>query len=332
MHIPDGFINGATSLGAGVVAAGGLGAALRQGSKALKDRQIPLAGLVAAFVFALQMLNFPVAAGTSGHLLGGALAAVLLGPWMGVVVVSVVVIVQALLFADGGISALGLNIVNMGLLTAIVGWGAFRLFLALLPKSTASVVGAAVGAAWVSVVVSSLGFVAEYALGGVGQAPLGTVLGAMTGIHSLIGIGEGLITGAIVAAVLGVRPDLVYGARKYQLATSRRLLPRRLATTGFVSVGLLVAVGLIVFVAPLADSNPDGLERVAQDQGFAVTAEDSAAEDSPLADYGVAGVENDRTATVVAGLIGTILVFAIGVAVLAGVRRRRRPSAIKSDP
>src|SRR3990170_2165566 len=119
MHIPDGFINGATSLGAGVLAAGGLGAALRRGSRTLKDRQIPLAGLVAAFVFALQMLNFPVAAGTSGHLLGGALAAVLLGPSMAVVAVSVVVIVQALLFADGGVSALGLNILNMGLLPAL---------------------------------------------------------------------------------------------------------------------------------------------------------------------------------------------------------------------
>jgi cobalt/nickel transport system permease protein len=323
MHIPDGFINGATSLGAGVLAAGGLGAALRQGSRALKDRQIPLAGLVAAFVFALQMLNFPVAAGTSGHLLGGALAAVLLGPWMGIVVVSVVVIVQALLFADGGVSALGLNLINMSLITAIVGWGTFRLVMAVLPKRTASVVGAAVAAAWLSVVVSSLGFVAAYALGGTGQAPLDTVLGAMAGVHSLIGIGEGLITGVIVAAVLAVRPDLVYGAQKYELASSRRLMPGRAATAGFVAAGLLVAVGLVVFVAPLADSNPDGLERVAEDQGFAATAEDSATADSPLADYGVTGVTDERVGTIVAGVVGIILVFAVGVATLAMTRRKR---------
>jgi cobalt/nickel transport system permease protein len=332
MHIPDGFINGATSLGAGVLAAGGLGAALRQGSRALKDRQIPLAGLVAAFVFALQMLNFPVAAGTSGHLLGGALAAVLLGPWMGVVVVSVVVIVQALLFADGGVSALGLNIINMGLLTALMGWGAFRLLMAVLPKRTGSVVAASIGAAWLSVVVSSLGFVAAYALGGTGQAPIGTVLGAMTGVHSLIGIGEGLITGAIVAAVLGVRPDLVCGAQKYELVTSRRLMPGRTAIGGFVAVGLIVTLGLVVFIAPLANSNPDGLERVADDQGFLSTAEDSATANSPLADYDVVGVESDRTGTVVAGIIGIILVFAVGTGILMVVRRKRAQSASTSGP
>jgi cobalt/nickel transport system permease protein len=332
MHIPDGFINGATSLGAGVLAAGGLGAALRQGSRALKDRQIPLAGLVAAFVFALQMLNFPVAAGTSGHLLGGALAAVLLGPWMGVVVVSVVVIVQALLFADGGVSALGLNIINMGLLTALAGWGTFRLFMAMLPKRTASVVGASLGAAWASVVVSSLGFVAAYAVGGSGQAPIRTVLGAMTGVHSLIGIGEGLITAAIVAAVLGVRPDLVHGAQKYDLATSRRLMPGRAAVGGFVAVGLIVALGLVALVAPLADSSPDGLERVAEDQGFAATAEDSVIADSPLADYDVAGVEDDRSGTVIAGLIGTLLVFAAGTGIWVALRRKRTDPAAKTGP
>lgn len=329
MHIPDGFINGATSLGAGVLAAGGLGAALRQGNKVLKDRQIPLAGLVAAFVFALQMLNFPVAAGTSGHLLGGALAAVLLGPWMGVVVVSVVVIVQALLFADGGISALGLNIINMGLITAVVGWGAFRALMFVLPKRTGSVVGASIVAAWLSVVVSSLGFVAAYALGGTGQAPIGTVLGAMSGVHALIGIGEGLITGVIIAAVLGVRPDLVFGAQKYELANSRRLMPGRAATGGFVAAGLAVALALVFFVAPLANPNPDGLERVAEDQGFIASAEDSAAADSPLADYGVTGVEDDRTGTIVAGLIGTVVVFAGGTGVLLLFRRKRAQSTPK---
>lgn len=330
MHIPDGFINGATSLGAGVLAAGGLGAALRQGSRALQDRQVPLAGLVAAFIFALQMLNFPVAAGTSGHLLGGALAAVLLGPWMGIVVVSVVVIVQAMLFADGGVSALGLNIINMSLLTSIAGWGAFRLLMAVLPKLTASVVGASVGAAWLSVVVSSLGFVAAYTLGGTGGAPVGTVLGAMSGVHSLIGIGEGLITGAIVAAVLGVRPDLVYGAQKYELGASRRLMPGRAAVGGFVAIGLLVAAGLVVFVAPLANSDPDGLERVAADQGFADTADESATVDSPLADYGVVGVEDERIGTITAGLVGTVLVFALGIGLLVVVRRKRGQATPKS--
>jgi cobalt/nickel transport system permease protein len=331
VHIPDGFINGATSLGAGVVAAGGLGAALRQGGRNLKEKQVPLAGLMGAFIFALQMLNFPVAAGTSGHLLGGALAAVLLGPWMGVVVVSVVVIVQALLFADGGVSALGLNIVNMALLTALAGWGTFRLAMALLPKRTGSVVGASCVAAWLSVVVASIGFVGEYALGGAGGAPLGTVFGAMVGVHSLIGIGEGLITGAVVAAVLAVRPDLVYGARLYELSASERLMPSRRAVGGFVGVGLIVALLLVVVVAPFANPNPDGLERVAQDEGFIATAADSPLADSPLADYGVTGVGSEWVGTAVAGVVGTVLTFGLGVGLFTLYQRSRR-SAKANDP
>jgi cobalt/nickel transport system permease protein len=204
--------------------------------------------------------------------------------------------------------------------------------MAMLPKRTASVVGASLGAAWLSVVVSSVGFVAAYALGGTGQAPIGTVLGAMTGVHSLIGIGEGLITAAIVAAVLGVRPDLVHGAQKYDLATSRRLMPGRTAIGGFVTVGLIVALGLVVFVAPIANSNPDGLERVAEDQGFADAAGDSATADSPLADYGVAGIEDDRSGTVIAGLIGTLLVFAVGTGILMAVRRKRTHPVAKPGP
>jgi cobalt/nickel transport system permease protein len=181
-----------------------------------------------------------------------------------------------------------------------------------------------------SVLVSSLGFVAEYAVGGTGQAPIGTVLGAMTGVHSLIGIGEGLITGAIVAAVLAVRPDLVYGAKKYRLANSRRPVPGRTAIGGFVAVGLIVALGLVIFVAPLANSNPDGLERVAEEQGLITNSEESATAGSPLADYGVTGVESDRTGTLLAGTIGTILVFAAGTGILLAVRRRRAARASKS--
>jgi cobalt/nickel transport system permease protein len=212
VHIPDGFINAPTSLAAGAAAAGGVGVSLRRAARTLQDRQAPLAGLVAAYIFAVQMLNFPVAAGTSGHLLGGLLAAVLVGPWAGALCVAVVLIVQALLFADGGLSALGLNVVNMALVTA---WGGYAVFLLLrraLPATKASVTAAAGVAAGVSVVLASLAFVVEYAIGGSGGAPVGTVFGAMVGVHTLIGIGEGIITALTVAAVLAVRPDLVYGA------------------------------------------------------------------------------------------------------------------------
>jgi cobalt/nickel transport system permease protein len=211
VHIPDGFINAGTSLGAGVLTAGGLAASLRRTARTLVDRQVPLAGLVAAYIFAVQMLNFPVAAGTSGHLIGGVLAAVLVGPWVAVVCLAVVLGVQAL-FADGGLTALGLNILNMGIVAGIGGAGVFALLRRLLPRSRGGVVAAAGVAAFVSVPLAALAFTLEYAIGGTGGAPVGAVAAAMVGVHLLIGVGEGVITALTVGAVLNVRPDLVHGA------------------------------------------------------------------------------------------------------------------------
>jgi cobalt/nickel transport system permease protein len=211
MHIPDGFINAGTSVGAGVVAAGGLGVAVKRTSEYMEDKQVPLAGLTAAFIFAVQMLNFPVAAGTSGHLLGGVLAAILVGPWAGVICIAVVLIVQAL-FADGGITALGLNIVNMGLVTALGGYALYLVLRRILPQRKTSVTVASGIAAGLSVVLSSIVFWAEFAIGGNVDINLSAVFGAMVGVHALIGVGEGLITAATIALVLSVRPDLVYGA------------------------------------------------------------------------------------------------------------------------
>lgn len=213
MHIPDGFFDAPTSAGAAVVAAGGVGVALRRAGQELDERRAPLAGLVAAYVFAAQMLNFPVAAGTSGHLLGGALAAILLGPAVGVVCVTVVLSVQALLFADGGLSALGLNVINMAFVAGVGGWLVFMGLRRVLPARPTSVTAAAGLAAGVSVVLASVAFVVEYAIGGTGGASVGTVASAMVGVHTLIGIGEGLITAATVGAVMASRPDLVWGAR-----------------------------------------------------------------------------------------------------------------------
>lgn len=213
MHIPDGFIDGTTSAGAAVVAAGGLGATLRRAGEVLDERRVPLAGLVAAFVFAVQMLNFPVVSGTSGHLLGGALAAVLVGPAVGAVCVTVVLAVQALLFADGGLSALGLNVLNMALVTAFGGYAVFLLARRVMSRTPSQVVVAAGIAAAASVVLSALAFTLEYAVGGTGTASVSTVAGAMVGVHVLIGVGEGVITALVVGAVLATRPDLVWGAR-----------------------------------------------------------------------------------------------------------------------
>ena len=211
MHIPDGFINAGTSLGAAAAAAAGLGVAVRKTSAYLEDRQVPLAGLVAAFVFAVQMLNFPVAGGTSGHLLGGVLAAVLVGPWAGAICVAVVLLVQAL-FADGGITALGLNVLNMAIIGSFGGYLLFALLRRILPRTSGGLTVAAGVAAGLSVVAAAAAFAIEYAIGGAGGAPIGAVAAAMVGVHTLIGIGEALITGATVGMVLKVRPDLVYGA------------------------------------------------------------------------------------------------------------------------
>lgn len=213
MHIPDGFIDAPVSAAAGLVAIGGIAIALRGASRQLDERTAPLAGLVAVYVFAAQMLNFPVAAGTSGHLLGGALAAILVGPYAGALAISVVLIVQALLFADGGLSALGLNIVNMAFVTVLVAWPVFRLLARALPRSRASWTAAAFLAGLLSVPASAAAFVLEYAIGGAGTFSIGAVLAAMVGTHVLIGIGEGLITALTVGAVLAVRPDLVHGVR-----------------------------------------------------------------------------------------------------------------------
>lgn len=218
MHIPDGFIDGPTSLAGGAVAVAGLGICLKKASETMEDKQIPLAGLTAAFVFAVQMLNFPVASGTSGHLLGGVLAAVLVGPWVGTLCVSVVLTVQCLLFADGGVSALGLNIINMAMVGAFGGYAIFLLVKKLLPRNKGSVTKGAVTtaagiAAGLAPPLAAIVFTLEYAIGGNGAAAVRTVAAAMIGVHILIGIGEGIITAMAVGSVLGVRPDLVWGAK-----------------------------------------------------------------------------------------------------------------------
>lgn len=222
MHVPDGFLDAPTSLGTAVVAAAGVGVALRGARRELDDRTAPLAGLVAAFVFAAQMLNFPVGAGTSGHLLGGALAAVLVGPWTATLSLAVVLLVQGLLFADGGLTALGTNITLMGLVGVWTGWLVFRAVQTVLPKRVSMVVPAAVVAALVSVPVAALAFTGLYAVGGQAPIPLGSLAATMLGWHTLIGLGEAAITGLAVSAVVAVRPDLVHGARR--VLAARRLV------------------------------------------------------------------------------------------------------------
>lgn len=214
MHVPDGFLDAPTSLATGAVAVTGVAIALRRARRELDDRTAPMAGLVATFVFAGQMMNFPVGAGTSGHLLGGALAAVLAGPFTAVLCISVVLLVQALVMADGGITALGTNVTLMALVAVVVGWLAFRVAQAVLPRRTSMVAPAAAFGAFVSVPATALVFAGLFIVGGTAPVDAGTLLVAMLGWHTVIGLGEAVITGLVVGSVVGARPDLCHGARR----------------------------------------------------------------------------------------------------------------------
>jgi cobalamin biosynthesis protein CbiM len=211
MHIPDGFIDIPTSVAFAGLAATGVAISLKGAKSTLDEKTAPLAGLTATFIFAVQMLNFPVAAGTSGHLLGGALAAVLVGPWAASLALTVVLLMQALLFADGGLTALGLNVFNMSLIGVWVGYLIFTLVKKLLPKNKSSISVAAFLAGLISVPFAAAGFVLQYSIGGTATFSISQVLTAMLGTHFLIGIGEGVITALAVGAVMASRSDLVYG-------------------------------------------------------------------------------------------------------------------------
>jgi cobalamin biosynthesis protein CbiM len=224
MHIPDGFIDIPTSAGAALLTMAGLGVTLKAAKNKLDERSAPLIGLVAVFIFAVQMLNFPVAAGTSGHLLGGALAVVLVGPYAATLALTVVLLIQGLLFADGGLTALGLNIFNMGFVGVWVSYGIFVLIYKLLARfgsNKTSVVIAGAIAAFISVPAAASAFVFEYWIGGVATYSTTTVLGAMVGTHILIGIGEAVITFLTISAVISTRKDLVYGANKVKTKSAK---------------------------------------------------------------------------------------------------------------
>ncbi|MEU4404240.1 energy-coupling factor ABC transporter permease [Streptosporangium sp. NPDC023963] len=342
MHVPDGFFNAAVSVSAGVVAAAGVAVCLRGARRELDDRTAPMAGLVAAFIFAVQMLNFPVAAGTSGHLLGGALAAILVGPYTAVLCVAVVLLVQAFFFADGGLTALGVNITLMGLVAVLVGWGVFRLITRSV-RSRGAVVAAAFVAALVSVPASALAFTLLFWAGGTAPIEIGTVAAAMGGVHLLIGVGEGLITAVTVSTVLAIRPDLVYGARELVAPLVLRgadgdvtVTPETPGSSApvaarrpgwFLPAGVAVAALLAGLVSFYASSSPDGLERVAEDKGFIGQAADHALGEQPLADYGdVGGIPVG-----VAGLIGVGVTLAVGGGVFYAVRRREEGGTGRDD-
>jgi cobalt/nickel transport system permease protein len=307
LHISDGLLDAQTCIGTTVIAAGAVGYSLRRVGRRLGDRMAPLMGVVAACLFAAQMMNFPIPGGTSGHLLGGVLAAVLLGPWSGVLVLTVVLAVQCFLFQDGGLTALGANILNVGVIGSLVGYSIFVLMRRMVGGHRGTVVGAVV-AAWFSVMLGATACSIELALGGLYK--IGPTLGMMLLFHSFVGLGESLITGWAIAFVLRTRPDLVFGQASEAgvLAKSGQMLV----------AGLAIALVVAVLLSPFASKDPDGLDSVITRLGHDPQPA-APLLPAPMPEYKPPGMENFWIAGSVAGGIGTIVVFGVAFFLARGL-------------
>ncbi len=307
MHIPDGFLSVVVSTILWVVTIIAVGYSLRRVGASLGERQVPLMGVLAAAIFAGQMLNFTVLGGTSGHLMGAAIATILLGPWAATLVMAMVVSVQALIFQDGGLLALGANIFNMGIVGVAVAFFVYRAMQRLLAGKSWGVFASGFVAAWTSIFIASLAAALQLALSG--SSPANIAVPAMGGIHALIGIGEGLITIGALALIKASRPDLLQ-AGEGQMSGGR----------GLVLGGMVIAVALAV-LSPLASSHPDGLEWVAEQKGFLDLAQGPLFNIIP--DYTMPGISNEALATIIAGVIGVALVFAVSLGVAYSRKHRQ---------
>lgn len=305
LHIPDGFLNTTISIIFWLLSAVLIATAVRRSQDELGERQIPLMGVMAAFIFAAQMINFPVAGGTSGHMLGGALAAITLGPWAGMLVMTAVVSVQALLFQDGGLLVMGANIFNMGLVTAIIGYGLYR---GAAGRSRGAKLAIAGFAGWVSVMAGALLTALQLWLSG--TALLGVVMPAMLGVHALIGIGEALITVAALSFILKTRPHILAGESQ---------APRQGRDWGWIAAGLVISLAVVGF-SPFASTNPDGLVRVATDLGFIEQA--AATPYETLPGYTIPLLGQSVLSTIGAGLIGALVVAGLAYLLIRLIRRR----------
>jgi cobalt/nickel transport system permease protein len=315
VHVPDGFLDARTAVTTLGLSAAGVAWAARRVRLTLPPRKVPLLGLTAAFVFAAQMLNFPVAGGTSGHLLGGVLAAVLLGPSAGVLVLASVLIVQCLLFADGGLLALGANIFNMGLVGTAGAYGIYRLVARLAPGPRGRLAAAAF-AAWGSVVLAATACAAELSLSG--TVRWSVAFPAMAGVHMLIGVGEAVITTLVLVAVTTTRPDLL----REEDGRGR---------AGVIVYGMLIALGLAVLLSPFASPWPDGLERIAENLGFLGKAVPKPLAPAPIKDYAIPGIGSPVAATALAGAVGTLVMFAFAFVLARLVTPKGKRAADRTD-
>ena len=316
MHIPDGVLDPGTCLATGAVSAAVVGYALRRVRIDLPERTVPLMGVTAACVFAAQMLNFPVPGGTSGHILGGVLVGVMLGPWAGILTMAVVLAVQCLLFQDGGLTALGANVLNMAIVGAGVGYAIYDLARRAVGGLRGVVVGATL-AAWFSVMISATLCSIELAVGG--QFQLSTTLSAMLLAHAPVGVGEALATGLALGYVIRVRPDLVYGGPR------DARLPARASQV--LVVGLMFALLMAAVVSPFASSLPDGLEGSLAQLGFTTGAAGPVLP-APLPDYEISGWEGFAAAGALAGVIGTLVVFVLTFMLARYWPRRHDPAHV----
>ncbi|MBL8099184.1 MAG: PDGLE domain-containing protein [Anaerolineales bacterium] len=303
LHIPDGFLSIVVSIICWVITIVTLYFAISKTNQALGEKQIPLMGVMAAFIFAAQMINFPVAGGTSGHLLGGALAAIVLGPWAGMLVMTAVIALQALLFQDGGLVVMGANILNMGLITAAIGYGLYR---SVSSQSKAVKLGVAGFAAWLSVMAGALFTALQLWLSGTSQ--LNIVIPAMMGVHALIGVGEALITVAALSFIMQTRPDLL-GEGSESAKGSRN----------WIYAGGIISL-FVVLISPFASGDPDGLERVAIDMGFIDAGQD--APYSIIPDYTLPFLGETALSTILAGIVGIVVVAVIMVLVGRGLKAK----------
>lgn len=302
MHLPDGFLEPEVWGTMSAVSAGTVALASHRAARVLPPERQPVVGLAGAFVFAAQAVNFPVLPGVSGHLVGGLLACILVGPAAAVVVMTVVLLIQALLFADGGLTALGANVFNMGIAGTLGGYAVY-VGLRQIGPSRAWMLISTFAAAWVSVMVAAFTASVELILSGT-VGPV--VLWPMLSVHAVIGIGEALITVAALQLVLSSRPDVLGEAPAEQAVPLRKWLAGGVAICGLIALGL----------APFASSAPDGLEALAERLDFAGKGVDSAVAGSPLADYGIRGLGNTSLSTATSVFVGTLVV--LGILLLVG--------------
>ncbi len=311
MHIPDGFVSVSISIIFWIISILIVAVALRRARRQLGERDVPLMGVLAAAIFAGQMLNFTVLGGTSGHLLGAAIATILLGPWPAILVMTSVVSVQALLFQDGGLLALGANIFNMAIIGVSVSYVVFTGLRRVLNGRAWGLGVSGFLAAWASIFVASLACALQIALSGV--SPANVAVPAMASIHALIGIGEGLITAAALAFIYAARRDL--------------LQPAQGSSPGILIGGGIIALALAV-LSPLASSHPDGLEWVAEQKGFLSQARSAVYQIIP--DYSLPGISNAALSTILAGVIGVVVVFGIAYGIARADRRAAKESSSES--